>query len=292
MSTLKIEENIKSRSIPAITAASYRLMSQNITLWTKRLWIWIVCVATAAGIAVAAALMLLSVKSDEAVVTTWCVWAAASLLTLLFTAFVSGGIMAALKGQKTRRNIIRALKLAALVAVVFVADVALFYAVSIPLVLIWHQGMLLLHLLIAIGIVLVTALLLVPTGYSGMKYMAEDNLGIVSVLGRNYFVGLRFYGRMFMTFFVTMLIGTIIAFVLAAPLWVVAVASLQNSLGIYLGDASGMPTSAPLLIFLGTFTAIAAYSPVWLWQFFCLYYQYGSITARRKETRKEVVTEE
>ena len=291
MNTLKIENAIKSRSILAITATSYRLMSQNITFWAKRLWAWLIGVSAIIGIACSAAFTLTSTTDANTTFLLWCVWAAASLATLVLMACVSGSIMATLKEQKAKQNIKRAIKLSVLTSIVFIADVAVFYLISIPLVLVWHQGMILLHVFISLVIVLITALLL-PAGYSGMKYMAEDNLGIFSVMGHNYLVGLRYYGRLFLTFFVTMLIGTMLAMLLASPLWVIAVASLQDALGIYLGDASGMPTTAPILIFLGAFVAAMACSPIWLWQFFCLYYQYGSITARIKEKDKVMIQEE
>lgn len=292
MNTLKIENAIKSRSILAITATSYRLMSQNITFWAKRLWAWLIGVSAIIGIACSAAFTLISTTDANTTFLLWCVWAAASLATLVLMACVSGSIMATLKEQKAKQNIKRAIKLSVLTSIVFIADVAVFYLISIPLVLVWHQGMLLLHVFISLVIVLITALLLIPAGYSGMKYMAEDNLGILSVMGHNYLVGLRYYGRLFLTFFVTMLIGALLAMLLASPLWVIAVASLQDALGIYLGDASGMPTTAPILIFLGAFVAAMACSPIWLWQFFCLYYQYGSITARIKEKDKVMIQEE
>ena len=144
MNTQKIENVIKSRSILAITATSYRLMSQNITFWAKRLWAWLIGVSAIIGIACSAAFTLISTTDANTTFLLWCVWAAASLATLVLMACVSGSIMATLKEQKAKQNIKRALKLSVLTSIVFIADVAVFYLISIPLVLVWHQGMLLL----------------------------------------------------------------------------------------------------------------------------------------------------
>ena len=283
MVTLKIENQMKSRSQSAIAKTSYMLMANNMTLLIKRLWPWITGTSLTIAIAYSAAIMIPSVTTDAATITLWSVCAISSMAALFLLACTSGSIMALLKGQDAGPNIVRALKFHTIPASAFIAGVMLFYAVSISLVVIWHQGMLLLHLLIALAIAIITSLLLLPTCYSGMKYMAEDGIKYRSIISKNYFIGIRFYGRLFITIFVSLLIGIMLAMLLAAPLWEVTIASLQDSLGMYFGDLSGMPQTAPLLIFTGAFIAFAACSPVWLWQMFCIYYQYGSISARQTE---------
>lgn len=287
MGTLKIENQVKSRSQSAVAKTAYRLMADNTTLWIKRLWPWLLGISLATAVAFSAALMMPSATTDIQTVILWFVWVAGSLTTLILAACTSGSVMAVLKEQGTRHNIARAMKYYAIPAVVFIADIVLFYSISISLVVIWKQVMLLLHVLIAVVIAIITSLLLLPTGYSGIKYMAEDNVRFASIIGKNYFTGIRFYGGLFVTIFVSLLIGILLAILLAAPLWVITVASLQDSLGIYFGDQSGMPHTVPLLIFTGAFIASAACSPVWLWQFFCMYYQYGSISARLMEKKTD-----
>ena len=47
MNKLKIENHMKSRSLSAITATAYRLLSQNMKLWMRRLWPWVIGFAVA-----------------------------------------------------------------------------------------------------------------------------------------------------------------------------------------------------------------------------------------------------
>ena len=279
---------MKSRSISAITATAYRLLAQNMKLWTKRLWLWVVLIAVASGIAYAAAMMIPPEKSALAILTYWCITAVASLVWLFLGATATGKVMAVLKEQKSGNNIKRALQLSFLIAIILVVAVVVFYAISISLALYWQVKALYIHVLIAMGVALITALILLPTCYSGMRYLAEDDIKLSSVLGKNYIVGVRYYWRLLMTVFVTMLIGILLASLLAAPLGVMTVASLQDALGIYLGDPSGMPSTMPLLLFFAAFIATLACSFVWLWQLFCIYYQYGSITTRIKEYEKAI----
>ncbi len=288
MNKLKIENHMKSRSISAITATAYQLLSQNMKLWIKRLWIWAVVTAIASGISYAAAMMIPPEKSPTLILVLWCISAVAALVSLFLTACAVGSVMAVLKEQRTRPNIARALRLAAVIALIFIVAVVLFYAISIPLVIFYQLGALYIHILIAIGIAILTAIFMIPISYSGMKYLAEDDVKLSSVLGKNYLVGLRHFWKLFMTAFVTVLIGMIIAALLVAPLGVMTIASLQDALGVYLGDPTGMPSTLPLLLFTAAAVASIACSLVWLWQLFCIYYQYGSITTRRKEYEEAI----
>ena len=288
MNKLKIENHMKSRSISAITATAYQLLSQNMKLWIRRLWKWVVGAAVASGISYAAAMMIPPEKSPKTILVLWGISALAALVSLFFTAYATGSVMAVLKEQRTQPNIIRALRLAVVIALLFIIAVVLFYAISIPLVIFWQIGALYIHILIAMGIALLTAILMIPISYSGMRYLAEDEVKLSSVLGKNYFIGVRHFWKLFMTAFVTVLIGMIIAALLAAPLGVMTVASLQDALGIYLGDPTGMPSTLPLLLFTAAAVASIACSLVWLWQLLCIYYQYGSITTRIKEYEEAI----
>lgn len=289
MNKLKIENHMKSRSLSAITATAYRLVSQNMKLWFRRLWRWAAGAAVASGISYAAAMMIPPEKNPTTILVLWCISAVAALAMLFFTACAAGSVMAVLKEQRTLPNIKRALRLATVIALIFIVAVVLFYAISIPLVVFWQLGALYIHILIAMGIALLTAIFMIPLSYSGMKYLAEDEVRLSSVLGKNYFVGVRHFWKLFMTAFVTVLIGMIIAALLAAPLGVITVASLQDALGVYLGDPTGMPSTLPLLLFTAAAVATVACSLVWLWQLLCNYYQYGSITTRIKEYEEAII---
>lgn len=288
MNKLKIENHMKSRSISAITATAYRLLSQNMKLWIKRLWMWILGCAAASGIAYSACTMIMSEKNPTTTLVLWGIAFLAVIAVIFLYASASGSIMAVLKEQKTKPNIIRALRLALCVAVVYIAFLALYYAISIPLVLIYNINALYIHVIIALGMVLLGMVMMLPLCYSGMKYLAEDDLKLKSVFGRNYIIGMRHFGRLLLTVVVVMIISILLSMLLAAPLFVVITASMQDSLGIYLGDPSGMPATQPVIIFLAAFIATTACSLVWLWQFFCIYYQYGSITTRMKEYEKVI----
>ena len=288
MNKLKIENHMKSRSLSAITATAYRLLSQNMKLWMRRLWPWVIGFAMASGIIYSACTMIMSEKNPTTTLVLWGIAFVAVLAEIFLYACASGSIMAALKEQKTKPNIKRALRLALLFALIYIVFLIVYYAISISLVLIWNIGVLYIHILIAFGLMLLGMIIMLPVCYSGMRYLAEDDLKLGSVFGKNYLIGLRHFWRLFLTVFVVMLISMLLASLLAAPLGVIVMASMQDALGIYLGDPSGMPATQPLLIFLAAFIATIACTFIWLWQFFCIYYQYGSITTRIKEYEKAI----
>ena len=289
MNKLRIENHMKSRSLSAVAATAYRLLSQNIKLWTKRLWLWLLCIAAASGIAYTASTLIMSEKDSITTLVLWGVAFVAVAAEIFLYACASGSIMAVLKEQNVKPNIFRALRLALLIVLVYCVFVAIYYAISISLVIFWNIGVLYIHILIAIGMILIATIMAIPVCYSGMRYLSEDDEKLTSVIGKNYIIGLRHFWRLFLTVFVVMLVSMLLAVLLAAPLGVICLASMQNALGIYLGDPSGMPATQPLLIFLAAFIATIACSYVWLWQFFCIYYQYGSITTRIKEYEKAII---
>ena len=270
MNKLKIENHMKSRSLSAITATAYRLLSQNMKLWMRRLWPWVIGFAVASGIVYSACTMIMSEKNPTTTLVLWGIAFVAVLAEIFLYACASGSIMAALKEQKTKPNIMRALRLALLFALIYIAFLIVYYAISISLVLIWNIGVLYIHILIAFGLMLLGMIIMLPVCYSGMRYLAEDDLKLGSVFGKNYLIGLRHFWRLFLTVFVVMLISMLLASLLAAPLGVIVMASMQDALGIYLGDPSGMPATQPLLIFLAAFIATIACTFIWLWQFFCI----------------------
>ena len=118
MNKLKIENHMKSRSLSAITATAYRLLSQNMKLWMRRLWPWVIGFAVASGIVYSACTMIMSEKNPTTTLVLWGIAFVAVLAEIFLYACASGSIMAALKEQKTKPNIMRALRLALLFALI------------------------------------------------------------------------------------------------------------------------------------------------------------------------------
>lgn len=133
--------------------------------------------------------------------------------------------------------------------------------------------------IISAAVAVACFVLLLPLSYSSMRYIIDKDIKLKTVVAGGYLDGLRHWGNLFMTAFLSGIIALLVALVAYMPTFLLSVAVSMNDFGvIVMGDESGLPAHFRLLAYLTNFftTFVMAYLGVWL--FLVFYYAYGNLT--------------
>ena len=129
----------------------------------------------------------------------------------------------------------------------------------------------------------VVVLFYLPLYHVLIKYVMEAPCGYWRTLGRNYSVGLRHWGLLFLVFFISGLLVSLIMLIVTMPANILSFANQQAHQGMLMGDPLNMPSYMVLLTF--TTTALCSFIQFYVSQVMLVhnYYVYGSIETREKE---------
>lgn len=131
--------------------------------------------------------------------------------------------------------------------------------------------------------IFVVFLLLLPYTYVSMKYIAEPQTHMWKLFFKNFKVGMRHWGYIFLTLFVMYIILMAVLFIIALPLLILFVAFTSYTIGTPHGDEAAMPGYFPWLLYIVGAVTMFASMFISIIMFYVLYYIYGSIEAREKE---------
>lgn len=133
---------------------------------------------------------------------------------------------------------------------------------------------------------LVICLLTLPYLYVFFKYLSEPEARLRRLLLKGYRTGLRHWGFIFTTVFLTYLCVAVCAVILALPAVIIMAARTVSIAGVTtLGDPSGLPAYFDALQF-GLFTlAMFIWSYISIAVLFVYFFVYGSIETREKERK-------
>lgn len=214
-------------------------------------------------------------------------WSMALLLPVLgATAWLYGCAVSLLSGEPRRACIGRAVRLTLLMAGVglltWVGSMAVAALVLYAMQL--RDGLtgLLIGAAVAGLTELVMLLLLLPTLYSGMRYLSRPGLKVGSVLGRPYRDGWRHWAFLFALVLVVVFMTAILFLLLMIPMTLTLSAYAASAQGVQMGDASGLPAYMPWLTAGVTCLCVTVWQWVGVWTFFVMYHAYGSIEATRE----------
>lgn len=138
---------------------------------------------------------------------------------------------------------------------------------------------------IFIGIACLSCLiiiLLLPTLYSSMKYLMETDKGVWSVFGRSYRKGWKYWGFLFMAAFLCLLICGSLILVCNMPATILQIAQSADRDGMFLGDATGLPSYFLPLSYVTTALVQFLVAYVILWAEVVGVYAYASIESRER----------
>ncbi len=166
----------------------------------------------------------------------------------------------------------------------------LLFAGVILLVNMVSPGFLVQHLISTISAIGIYAglvmLLELPLLYILMKYVMEEPQHYWQTLGKGFGKGLRYWGSLFLVFFVSILLVELASLVIMMPSHILNIANQQAHLGVLMGDPLGMPSYILPLTF-GTAT-LASFIQFYICQITLVhnYYIYGAIETKEQESEK------
>ena len=214
--------------------------------------------------------------------------------TFVATVWVLASAVSLVNGEKIRLNFTRSVVLAVvlyLYAFIMSSVTTGFVTQGIGLgVKTFHLSATTATILSVISVALILILLYalsLPLDMASVKYILNRDTTFSQVVTRDYATAFHHWGTLFLTSVVTFLISLVLMLILAAPLTIISLAHLQNTLGIINGDPDGAP-SYFLTLFIATSVAtcfILVYVEVWHILVMC--YVCGSITTQEAERKKQ-----
>lgn len=214
--------------------------------------------------------------------------------TFVATIWVLASTVSLVNGEKIRRNFARSVVL----SVVLYLYAFIMSGVSTGLatygiglgVKIFHLSATTATILSVIAVALILILLYVlslPLDMASVKYILNRDTTLSQVVTRDYATAFRHWGTLFLTSVVTFLISLVLMLILAAPLTIISLAHLQNTLGIINGDPDGAP-SYFLALFIAT-SVVTCFILVYIkmWHILVMCYVCGSITTQEAERKKQ-----
>lgn len=213
------------------------------------------------------------------------------LVTYSAYAWFYTSIISLLNGESFKHNLPRMIRLVALILGIGIVIGLIVAAVStIPLIGVKSPAALIkastISMAISTLLLIVFVVVVLPLSYSMMKYCIESKSKLFSVFKKPYVIGWKHWGYIFITTLLCGIIIMVIDFIASLPLTVTIFASNFNSLGVAMGDPSGLPGYFSILSFVAGLisTFIMIYVSVW---FVCVnYYVYGHIEAKEKAKKE------
>jgi hypothetical protein len=106
-------------------------------------------------------------------------------------------------------------------------------------------------------------------------------------LWKSFKTGFRYWGFLFVTFFMMGLLLLCLYLVLFMPLGILHTAQSLSLTGIIMGDPSGLPSHIYILQFITSLATFFIFTFLLVWAVLVLYYAYGSI--EQKETERKAI---
>lgn len=310
------QELYKIRSASACIKSAYNLFGANLKTIFRRMWLPALSFAF-----IMAAVLLTSTLSAQAIIkhpqmvlVYKLFQSSLSLLVIVTLIWVVASLFTMLNQRGLWRNILQTTKLfflqmaigivlSAIVAIPVVASIfhqlktmqttqegnAVHAAAQIqPLVV---QTLLsptvLITIAITILIVIFIELLLLPIYYFYVKYMMEP-IHMRTNLWKSFKTGLRRWGFIFLTFFMTTLILMCFFLILFMPLGILNIAQSQSLAGVVMGDPAALPNYFLFLQFITALFTFFILTFFIAWTILVAYYAYGSIEQKEIE-RKSII---
>lgn len=141
---------------------------------------------------------------------------------------------------------------------------------------------------VAVALAAIFGIALLPTAYSCMNYIYNEDSRWGRIFGHEYGVGLKSWGYLFM---LHMLLAIIIT-LLYIPLFIVPnaimMADFANASSMALGDADALPSGFKLMYYGAAVVAMFLMGYVMIWGHIAVYYAYGSIASKNANKQEAI----
>lgn len=287
MNNIKQIDLYKSRSYTSCITEAFNIFAHNLKTIFLHTWLCALVLAVFQSLGISAAMSFISSPSSPVGAL---LLAVSALLSVCASVFLYGRAVGLVNGQRTSANVKRVARLA-VVYLVFWLVVGVVIGMASIVVLSPNEAAKApqAHSLITVlsdVVCVIIGLLVLPYIYVFTKYLMEQNAKLRQLLLKSYKKGLRHWGFIFTTMFLTYLCMTVCVVILALPAVIIISARITSISGMtVLGDPSGLPAYFDFLQF-GLFMFAA-----FIWSYisiFCLFVcilVYGSIETREKEKK-------
>ena len=284
----------KIRSFSSCFLAAYKLLRENAKGIFRCTWLPMLLFGVSSGL-----FMTLNLRNSD--ISTMAMehgYLYLALWGLSFIGIVVGAVWAMarllsmLNGEKRRWNAIRLI----LVSIFNFIIVGILSAIVAGAFYLWmrHSGGTLQETLqdnwlVILAVSLAFILMLLPFYYITIRYLFDRETRFVPALPKNYMTGLRHFGFIFITFLLLCLITGVIFLFVSLPFLVLVLAHTASTLGVLMGDPSGMPSSF-IWLHGGTYaltTILMGY--VSMFSLLVWLFVYGSIQKQREERKTTLI---
>lgn len=140
----------------------------------------------------------------------------------------------------------------------------------------------------AIAVTLLATAAVIPFIYSSFKYIINPDTPLLHLFSKDYAVGFRHWGHLFLMGLIVSLIMMVIALIVTLPFCIILVAHIENQTGMLLGDADGTPGYFTPMFVVVTILTLFVVTYEIIWAIVVQYFVYGTITTQETERKKHL----
>lgn len=286
----------KTRSYSGCISAALGLLCTNFATIFRKTWLYATIMAVIGG--AFAFISFPSLTATEGAVNAWpyiIVLAEMMVLTICITVANSrtkAGFLSLINGLSVKKNFLKHLKVSFImlgITIIF-ALTALMLSIGIARYMFTHNmpsetaDNVITGVFIAFFVINICAYL--PFAYSVTRHLLSDSK-TKEIFGRNYHVGLKRFGFLFVIGTIILLVLMIVSAFMALPALITTVAAKIDGFGVENGDPSGLPSYFPWLSFLTNTVVCFILTYIIFWTDLTFCYAYGTIEADRSETLEQ-----
>lgn len=291
-------ELYKCRSFSSCIKAAYFLFSTNIMAIFKKTWLPAILYSLILSTSV---MMYMPDKALNSAgmnkpMVTLSIMLSIYILDLAIGTWFLASIISMLNGKNFKLNLTRSIILTGISIVLsFVIGFVLysfkeFTAIFLSSVKASATTTIVAPIGVMVILTIIFGIILLPFSFSSMKYIVDHTFKLKDMFNRDYFIGWHYWGFLFITLFITLIIASLVSLIMLIPLFIITIAQGVNQLGIIDGDQSGVPGYFPYLLFMTSVVTMFIFVYLSMWADFVLYYAYGSIEAIEKEKKEAIGT--
>lgn len=270
-------ELIKNRSFSSCIKAAFTTYCTNNNTILRNTWLAALANALVVGFVISAKtilppqLLLLQI--------------AAILLAIFTSTWLYGSLFNMLNGNGLRTNLLRVFYVSLSMTAISIILGFLLGLVAITAV---NTSEALPAVLVSLAMYAVIMAFLLPVCYSGIKYIMEKDTRLIDVFGKQYVVGLKSWGYLFMIVLLVGIVYAVVAIPVFSPVGSLMLAAANNSQSVAMGDPSGLPALFKLCLFITASFSAFVLSYVFIWGTLAAYYAYGAIEKKNRDQQNNI----
>lgn len=132
-------------------------------------------------------------------------------------------------------------------------------------------------------VVLIIGCIILPLQYAFTHYIINSKVKLINILKTEYWIGLHYWGYLFLSNLITTLIIAVFSIVVAVPLAIIIFADIYNSYGILIGDSNKTPSYFYMLLIVTSMVCSIIIFSISLWHLYTNCYICSSINIQHAQ---------